>query len=257
MRAYCKLIGAGLLGAVLLLPAEVQAGTTSPLSSIAVLPLPTLLKIPETPTKVPGVSVKSKDGHGQTRWHDLTASTGLGYCLVSQEGSSRWMGTYGTSSRSSAEDLDLDRLVEKDGKTTLERTRVHFDPPSGSLTAMGRSSVELQEVARTSAGIVVWAYREGRNVIVLARNVEGGMEAHLTDREEGAPFISVDGCPFAGARLDGRKPDAGTAVQLSGNLPANGAGKQKVGAGFFIDASLSRVARDPEPLLAVRVRVRD
>jgi hypothetical protein len=257
MHARYKWMGAALIALTALVPSEAHAGTTSPLSSLRSLPRPAPLELPAAPAAVPGLTVKSKDGHAQTRWLDLTASTGRGYCLASQDGGSRWMGAYGTSSRGSAEDLDLDRLVEKDGKVTLERTRVHFDPPSASVTAMGRSSVELQEVARTSAGIVVWAYREGKNVIVLARNVEGGTDSRRRDQDEPPPFLSVDGCPFAGARLDGRKPEAGSVAQLAGNLPAKGTGKEKVTPRFIIDASLSHVARDPEPVLAVRVRVRD
>jgi hypothetical protein len=168
------------------------------------------------------------------------------------------MGTYGLSSRSAAEVLDLDRLVEKDGKATLERTRVHFDPAEGTLTATGRSRVELHEVARTPAGIVVWAYRDGNDVVVLARNIERGQEsAHAGPDEMIFPFVSAESCPFAGGRLDAAKPEAGSALQLVGNLPARGTGKEKVIPTFIVDASLSRVARDPEARLAVRVRVHD
>ncbi len=258
MRAAYKLVGASLLAAVVLVPSEARAGTRSPLSALAALPAPIALKAPEATTTVAGVVVKSKEGYRSTQWHDVSAATGRGYCLASKEGGYRWMGTYGTSSRSPAEDLDLDRLVEKDGKVTLERTRLRFDPSDASLTASGRSQVELREIARTAAGIVVWAYREGRDVVVLTRNVERGLESrHAELGGFEFPFVSAEGCPFAGARLDARKPEVGTFVQLTGELPSHGKGKEKVTPRFIVDASLSHVARDPEPMLAVRVRVRD
>lgn len=253
-------LAASVLGVVALAAPAAHAGTTSPLSALAALPAPSPLKIPETPTAVPGLAVKSKDGPRETRWHDLTAASGRGYCIQSSEGGLSWSTSRGSSSRGTAEDFDLVRVVEKDEKVTLERTKVHFDPPSGSLTAMGRSSVELREIARTPAGIVVWAYRDGKDVVVMARNVERGVEARrpgTTPDEASFPFVSSDGCPYAGARLDARRPEAGSAAQISGSLPAKGKGKEKVVPRFLVDASLSRVARDAEPMLAVRVRVHD
>lgn len=256
MRAQSVLALPFLAAAVLVAPAA-SAGTKSPLSALSAMPGPVAIKAPELPTAIPGLVVKTKDGYGATKWHDLTAATGRGYCLASGEGGYRWMGTYGTSSRGSGEDLDLDRLVEKDGKVALERTRVHFEPTDATITATGRSRVELQEIARTTTGVVVWAFREGRDVVVLARNVERGQESRTRTDDGMFPFVSADGCPYAGARLDGRKPDQGAIAQLSGALPAKGTGKDKVIPQFVVDASLSRVARDPEPMLAVRVRVRD
>lgn len=258
MRASYILSATVLVGCALLVPSEAHAGTRAPLSSIAALPAPVPPRTPEATGAVPGLTVKSKDGYRGTVWHDVNAAIGRGYCLATTEGGYRWMSSWGTSSKGSVSDLDLDRLVEKDGKAILERTRVHFDPADASLTAKGRSQVELREVARTPAGIVVWAFREGKDVVLLARNIERGVESRVPPSEEGGfPFISADGCPFAGARLDARKPDAGSVAQLTGTLPPVGTGKDKVVPRFMIDASLSRVARDPEPMIAVTVRVRD
>lgn len=257
MRALRMLGGAAALASMLLVPSEARAGTI-PLSSIAALPGPVALKVPSAVTPIPGLTMTSKDGYGNTRWHELVASTGRGYCLAQRESGYRWMASYGSSARSATEDLELDRLVEKDGVVTLERTRVHFDPPSGTITATGRSQVELKEISRTPAGIVVWAYREERAIVVLAKRVERGVESRQIGTEEsGVPFVSVEGCPFAGARLDARKPEAGAFVQLTGALPAEGTGKEKIIPKFIVDASLTRVARDPEPLLAVRVRLQE
>ena len=249
-------LGASVLALTLLAPAAALAGSTSPISSLATLPQPVALKSSPYVEPIPGLTIKSKDGYGNTTWHDLTAATGRGYCLAQREVGYRWMGTYGASSRSATEDLDLDRLTEKDGKVTLERTRVHLDPPSGTVTATGRSQVELKEIARTAAGVVVWAYRDERAIVVLAKRVERGVESRQLASDDGSPpFVSTESCPFGGASLDARRSEGGTFAQLSGNLPAQGTGKDKVIPKFIIDASLSRVARDPEPLIAVRVRM--
>lgn len=245
------------LALTLLVPSEAGAGTTAPLSSIASLSVPVPLRVPSSVASIPGLTIKTSDV-SSTQWHDLVASTGRGYCLAQRENGYRWMAAYGATARSASEDLDLDRLIEKDGTVTLERTRVHFDPPSATITATGRSQVELKELARSPAGIVVWAYREERAIVVLARRVEGGVESRQMGSEDnGLPFVSSQGCPFAGGRLDARRPDAGAFVQLTGSLPSRGSGKEKVVPRFIVDVSLSQVARDPEPLLAVRVRTQD
>ncbi|CAN5884013.1 hypothetical protein BH11MYX4_BH11MYX4_37960 [soil metagenome] len=240
------------------LSSAASAGATAPLSSLAALPGPVAPKVPSAVTIVPGLGLKSKEGYRGAQWHELTAATGRGYCINQNQFGYRWASTYGTTSTAAEEDLDLDRLVEKDGVATLERTTVRFDPGRGTIEAKGRSQVILKEVARTAAGVVVWAFRQERAIVILARGVGGGVEGRQMAREEGmSPFVSADGCPFAGARIDARRPESGALAQLTGTLPAQGTGKERVVPKFIIDASVSRVARDPEPLLAVRVRMQE
>lgn len=239
--------------------ASPTAGASSPLSAITALPAlsPVKAAVPQA-VAVPGVTLKTTESRRGAKWHALTATTARGYCFSSTEAGYRWMSDYGTSSTAtSSEELDLSRVVEKDGTATLERTRLVIDPGLGTVTAKGRSTVALRELARSEAGVVVWAFREGKNVIVLARKVERGVESAAKVDDGTFPFVSADGCPYAGARLDARDPAAGSFVQLSGALPAKGTGKDKVIPRFMVDVSLSRVARDPEPMLAVRVRVKD
>jgi hypothetical protein len=253
-------VPAAFIALVALVPSEASAGDTVPLSSIAALPRSIKLKTPESPTPIPGLSIKTKEPYAANPWIEVSAATGRGYCMISGEpgGGFRWMSATGSSSRGTAEDIGLVRLVEKDGKVTLERTDVRFDPANATLTASGRSHVELREVARTAAGIVVWAYRDGHDIVVLTRRAERGVESQSRGDDGGmVPFVSAEGCPFAGARIDARKPEAGAFAQLSGDLPAKGTGKEKVIPRFLVDASVSRVARDPEPKLAVRVRIRE
>jgi len=268
-RVSCTCLVAMVMSAAALVPSEAQAAKTSLLSTLAAMPAPPAAPVgapgtarvtetPNPPIAVPGVTLKTRDGYRDTKWHDLDAATGRGYCLVSRTGGLRWMSSWGTSSRSNPEDLELDRLIEKDGKVSLERTKVHFDPSDASITGMGTARVELHEVARNAQGVVAWAFRDGRDVVILARKVDRGVESRPADSEEGLiPFASAEGCPFAGARLDARKPEAGSIAQLSGTLPAKGEGKDKVVPQFTVDASLSRVARDTEPKLAVRIRIRE
>jgi hypothetical protein len=254
MKIHGLVLSAAAALVALLVPSEAGAGMTSPLSSIDTLPRPIELKAGLKPAPIPGLTLKSKDPN----YHELFASTGRGYCLVQGENGHRWMDSYGATSRSETEDLDLDRLTEKDGTVTLERTRVHFDPPSATISATGRSQVELKEIARSATGVVVWAYRQDGAVVVLAKNVDRGIESRQMGNEEnGIPFVSANGCPFAGARLDARKPEAGAFVQLTGSLPAQGEGKDKVVPHFVVDASLTRVARDPAPMVSVRVHLKD
>jgi hypothetical protein len=252
------MLAAAAAGLVALLsPSDASAGTTTRLSAVPVMPAPAAPRTPEATSSVPGLTVKSKDGFQSARWHDVTVAVGRGYCLTSSEFGYRWMSSWGTSSKSTPSELDLDRLVEKDGKSILERTKVQFEPSDATMTIKGRSQVELREVARTPAGVVVWAFREGRDLVLLARNVERGVESPRPGSEDTFTFMSAEGCPFAGVRLDARKAENGALVQLSGALAAVGTGKERVLPRFLVDASLSRVGRDPDAVLAVSVRMRE
>lgn len=242
-----------------LVPTEASAASTSPLSSLSALPKPAALEIPTATTSVPGLVLKTTEQRS-SKWHELRSATGRGYCMEIDQGTGRqWTGTFGASDRGEATELALLRLVEGGEKTSLERTTVKFEPSSAEVVATGRSTVELREISRQN-GVVVWAYRDGRDVVVIVRNVERGTEARKPTGEESEPsfpFISIDGCPFGGAHLDARKIDRGTFAQLVGSLPAKGTGKDKVTPKFTVDASLSRVTRDPEARIAIRVRVTD
>ncbi len=251
-----SLIAASLGVATLLGASFASAGTTAPLSTIAALPGPKALQAKEPAIGVTGLSLKSKERYRGSQWHDLTAASGRGYCISQKTFGYRWSATYGSGSTGQDEALDLDRLIEKDGVATLERTSVQFSPARATIEATGRSQVTLTEITRTAGGIVVWAFREGTSIVVLAKRASGGVEGHQLGEEGQVPFVSADGCPFAGARVDARKPESGSFAQLTGALPPQGMGKDRVTPTFIIDASVSRVARDPEPLLAVRVRVK-
>lgn len=254
------LTASALVSLAVLGTSDAHAGTTSTVSSIAAMPKLTALKIPALPTSVPGLALKTTDTRS-SKWHELTTATGRGYCIQTDQGTGlQWTNNFGSSDRGATVDLDLVRLVAVDEKVTLERTHVQLEPTKGEIVATGRSQVELHELTRDN-GVVVWAYRDGRHIVVLARNVDRGIEARRATTSEESdpvfPFVSIDACPFAGVRLDTQKTDRGTFAQLVGSMPAKGTGKDKVTPRFTVDASLSRVARDPEAKISVRVRMRD
>ncbi|MBS2019444.1 MAG: hypothetical protein JST00_41665 [Deltaproteobacteria bacterium] len=240
-------------------PARADARTV-PLSSLNVLPTlaPVRASGPAAVT-VPGLTMKVKDSSRGAKWHDITAATGRGYCLAASDTGTRFMDTTGMSSTSEHQELDLNRLFEKDGKTMFERTRISLDGKTSTITAVGRAVVELSEVARGPEGLVVWGYRTASDVVVIAKRAERGTESSAKGGDDGVavPFVFVEGCPYAAARLDTKKPDVGAFAQLVGSLPAKGTGKDQAAPKFLVDASLSKLVRDPEPMVAVRVRVRD
>lgn len=263
MRTAMKKLVVCTVAASVVLGASIAnaGGAAAPISSLPTLPAPAPVRV-TTPAAiaVPGVSLKSRDGFGGSKWHELTAATGRGYCFSATDTGLRFMDSYGTSSKGDLEELDLNRLVEKDGKTSLERTRIVFDPSTATVTPKGRSTVELSEITRGPDGVVVWAYRTGHEVMVITKRADRGMESHARGKPEDGiiiPFVSVDNCTYAGARLDVKRAESGSYAQLVGNLPPKGEGKEKVQQRFLVDASLSKVARDPEPILSVRIRVRD
>jgi hypothetical protein len=163
------------------------------------------------------------------------------------------------SSSSSGTENELWRLTEADGKATLERTRFEVASYLKSAWVKSRTSIELREVAKAS-GVTVWGYREpSGDVVLLARGGEGGRESARPKKvpeDQGIEFVSSD-CSFGATRINAAAIRSGGAAQLRGSLPAVGEGKQKVIPRFVIDGSLAKLARDPEPVLSVRVRLLD
>ncbi|HEY8074926.1 MAG TPA: hypothetical protein VIF62_12470, partial [Labilithrix sp.] len=152
----------------------------------------------------------------------------------------------------------LVRLAEKDGKATFERQRLTFEVTQGTLALSPVVSVALQEVARAD-GVTVWAFRDGKDVVLVSRAFDSGYESGHKNADEAGTFtlVGTDGCAFATARLDASAARFGTAAEVHGELPKKGKGKDAVTPTFTVYASLSRLSRDPEPTLAVRVRVKE
>lgn len=234
-----------------------SAGETKPVSALPMFPTPVPLKVPESMTSVPGLTVKSKDVRAGHKWIDLSVSTSRGYCLRFGDEVSI-SASRGTTGASAPEDLEVLRFIEKDSEASLERVRFRFQPSTEAVEVQGRSRVDLREVARSAQGVTVWGFREGADVYLLARAAQSGIAVPKRSDDDGGGerFLGSD-CTFGLTRLTTNAPAAGTIAQLSGNLPPRGEGKSKVSPHFTIDASVSRLSRDPEPMLAVRIRVKD
>jgi hypothetical protein len=222
--------------------------------------LSSLLAMPAAPAVKDDLEpkdVKIKALSYNTTWYELSVATSKGYCVMPAYGT-RLSDT--TSSSTENDPTYIYRLVEKDGKATLEKARLSFDAKEGKARVGTRVSVALAEITRAN-GVAVWGYKEGANVVLLARGVDGGVESAHPSPESGDgsmfPFIGADGCPYAMARLDLSATKTGAIAQLTGNLPTRGKGKDAVTPKFIVDASLSKLSRDPEPLLSVRVRMRE
>ena len=238
------------LAAALSLSTVANAGQTAPISALPTLPAPKAIKRID---KVPGLEVKTSEigRNKDTKWQELIVKDG--FCLGDPESGARWTSGTGASEKNPAQELDLNHLVEQDGKTVLERTKISFDPAAGTVAATARSHVELVEVARGQQGIVVYAYREGTSIVLVARHSDGGTESHTLSGESGmVAFVSSD-CSFAGVRIDARKPELGAIAQMGINIPPP-KGDKGPPAHFVVDASISKVSRDPEPKLSVRIR---
>lgn len=233
--------------------ADAHAATMSAIPRLSAMAAMTPLK-DAVVEKLPGITMKPEGVAGMTRWRDFTAATSRGYCLADSgnDGTSLY-DSYRRYATMTKGDIDVVRLVEKDGRASIERTRVHFVDNALVPDVMGRSTVALVEVAHSEAGSV-YGYREGSEVVLVMKGAESGIEGRKASAEQGGNSFSSSSCSFGMARLDGV---AGSIAQLRGSLPSRRTGKDKITPRFLVDASVSKLARDKEPMLAVRVRIDD
>lgn len=252
MPRFAWLVSAAAL-ACLVVAADARAATMSAIPRLSAVGAIAPLK-DAVIEKLPGVTMKPEGVAGVTRWRDFAATTSRGYCLVDSgsDGTSLY-DSYRRYSSSTKADLDVVRFVEKDGKASLERTRVHFVDNALVPDVMGRSTVPLAEVGRSELG-PVYAFRDGSEVVLVMKGADSGIDGRKPSGEQSGNSFSSSSCSFGMARLDG---SAGAVAQLRGSLPTRGTGKDKVTPRFLVDASVSKLARDKEPMLAVRVRIDD
>jgi hypothetical protein len=202
-----------------------------------------------------GVKLEVSTGYAGRTWHRIDAEAAKGYCIMTGGSSSMTTQSW-NSAIDESDQAYVVRLVEKDGQARLEVARLAFDAVAGSASGSAPKRVALREIAR-SGDVVAWAYREGKRVVVVSRRITGGVDtasSKLEPEREGedvSPFLANDGCPFVLARLDLRA--AGPIAQLEGAI-SKGKGKARKTRRYVIDVSVSKVARDPEPLVSARVR---
>ena len=259
-HAFVRTAGAmTLLASCLLMPSSAHAADKKPLSSLPLMPekkdADAPLDLAKAPP-IPGIAVKDVKNYGSIGTHvEVNAATTKGYCFVDREYGLR----LSSASMSSPFNDELWRFTETDGKAQLERTRIQVVPSEKAAWLRSRTTVELAPV--TSAhGVTVWGFREGGDIVLVAKGADGGRESPHPKKDETADgidmvsFVSSD-CGWGATRLNTQLSKAGTLAQLRGNLPPIGEGKQKVTPHFVINGSISKVSRDPEPILAVNVQL--
>ena len=226
------------------------AADKAPLSTLPTLPAPRDRTEPPADRGVAGLTVKVHESNARS-YLELVATTSRGYCIAETEMALR----LGASTYSVESTLDLWRLVEADGKATFERTRFGVDSPARDAWMKSKTTIELREVARSN-GVTVWGFREASgDVVLLSRGATRGRETRTRKADDdGFDFVSSD-CTYGAVRLSASAAKKGAFAQLHGALPPVGEGKAKVVPRFVVDGSLAKLSRDPEPVLAVRVRL--
>ncbi|MBX3204997.1 MAG: hypothetical protein KF764_08000 [Labilithrix sp.] len=251
LRRSGRLVASAAVATALLGAAPATAGERSLLSSLPTLPAPRDRTDPPKDYGVPGLAVKEHTSAART-YLELTAAGSQGYCIVDQSGLRLKTWTTETENDST----ELWRLVEKDGSATFERTRYVVASYLASAWVKSKTSIALREITKAN-GVTVWGYRDASgDVVLLARGVTSGREVRPAKPEEGLgiDFVASE-CGFGAARLGIGAAKNGVLAQLRGKLPPVGEGKAKVVPQFVVDGTLAKLARDPEPVLSVRVRL--
>jgi hypothetical protein len=149
---------------------------------------------------------------------------------------------------------DRDTVLEFSPSATfgIERFALRGDTPElervtvsliyGELVPSARSRITLHAVAKLD-GLVVYAYRWGAHVFLLARS----SGEPLRRRDGGLGLEEATGCGVAYTTLRVRD-GASQPVQIIGTIP--GTGKR-----YLVGASVAQTGRDPEPLLSVTARL--
>jgi hypothetical protein len=214
--------------------------------------LPAVRERTEPPEKlgVPGLSLEERTGYRGKTYYELKVEKGRGYCLASHE-----FGVRLSTEASPESGNELWRFVEADGTATLERTRFAWALETKTLWIQSRTSVALRQVASVGTA-TVWAYRESTgDVMLVARGADRGRQSTQPPNAEGGDvFTTVSSdCTFGATLLSTKLAQRGTSAQLAGSTSTSERGVANRGA-FVIDASVSKLSRDPEPVLAVRIR---
>jgi hypothetical protein len=246
-----KLIPAASLALVLGASSFGNAADKAPLSSLPILPKPTLLK--DTKAGVPGLT-SSEQGTGM-KYIEIKADTKSGYCIVGRDYGLRL--TAMSSYNPTEEEVWRFQEDKEKKKATLER--IGYDLPMGEKNVHTKSTKTVINLARLAETprVTVWGFREANgDITVLSRNATDGRETGIARKDEGDGSLKTTSseCTFGAVRLIASQISSGGVAQLRGQLPAVGEGKSKVIPRFSIDLSIAKLGRDPEPILSVRVR---
>jgi hypothetical protein len=224
------------------------AGERTSLAELASLPTVKDSEDPGTHMGVPGLKLKEEHSL-RTTYYEISAATSQGYCLVMRDRMFEL-----SPSTTDTDVSELWRFVEKDGGATLEKTRYQVASYVGNAWVKSKTSVTLKPLA-TDLGITAWGMRDTNgDLVVIAPRATSGNESG-PQRNEGGGSTTHSGCTYGATRIHASALKAGGgSAQLTGRLPAEGEGKTRVEPAFIIDISAVKVARDPEPVISVRVR---
>jgi hypothetical protein len=199
---------------------------------------------------VKDVIVTAMDSPVCLRSEDAEIGTGFG-----------WFGGSGLGN----DKLVIERLIEG-SEPALERTLVDAQSVSfGSATVLGRSRIRLVRI-ETGTELPVYAYRTAKAVHVLARR---GFNTPSDGFDPDPRMSARTACGFWHVALDAKEDSAVVALVAPHAMNARARWvtdfedldeyqKAKVPAGdaprFVLNVSVSKVTRDPEPILSVSVR---
>lgn len=254
MKTFATLAIVATLSA-LTIPAS--AGERSAISSLPVLPDVKDATTPPPLLGVPGLKFENKTTQ-YSKYTEVTAAKAKGYCLVQWDAG--FIHLQLSESISGGVVEEMWHFVETDGKASLERIR--FEMSLDSAWVRSKSSAELRSLA-TSDGITVWGLREpDGSVLVFARGATSGREASSLPKDHEQSELVGSDCTFGATRLDARAIAKGAAAQLSGNVSivagdTDDVPGKKLTQRFVVDISASKLSRDPESMLSVRVRRRE
>ena len=253
-RSAARALTPALAAAALLASSPGVAGDKTPLSGLPTMPAPRdRTEAPqEYKNGVAGVTVKEHASAARI-YLEVVAATSRGFCIIERD----WSFRLGYSTAEVDKPVEVWRLVEDDGKATLERTRLEVAVDAKNAWTRSKTSIELRPMTRSN-DVTVWAFRDGPagDVVLVARGVDRGRELRPLESEGAPSFVSSE-CGFGAVRLMPSAAKTGTLAQLRGTLPhaPSGRGEPKVTPEFLVDASLAKLSRDPEPVLSVRFRM--
>ena len=249
-RSTARVLALGVLAGLSTFAAPAFAGERTALGELETMPA---VKDAESPGKtlgVPGLVLKEQQA-GRTSYYEVTAAKKDGYCLVSRD---QMLSLADVTTDSDTDEVW--RLVEKDGGATLERTKYQVASYLGNVWVKSKAKVTLKPLA-TDLGITAWGMRDTNgDVVVIAHRATSGRESGPQSKDSGPSSASTSSsCSYGAARIRASALKAGGgSAQLTGRLPAVGEGKERREPQFVVDISAVKLARDPEPIISVRVR---
>jgi hypothetical protein len=191
---------------------------------------------------VPGIKLEDHATYGS-----LIVDPTRGDCLVSTD----WGLHLDTMEGFSEPKHERWHFSEKDGALALEIQ--HIGMAVRDVFVMSRATVKPTRVAAQD-DLVVWGFRTpGGDVILLAKGADRGrLSSTRRGDEDGVMFKSASSeCSYGATVLHADAVKSGGIAQLIAVRPPT---KDHAAESFFIDASVTFTSRDPEPVLAVRIR---